>query len=258
MNDLIDKVAIVTGGGGGLGEAISHRLAGNGVKVALAVRSQGNGERVAQAIRSAGGNAIAIECDVSNISNVDALLRRVLQRFHRVDILINNAGSIDPIASIDQSDTVAWRKSIDVNLLGAYLCARQVLPEMLRVGAGTIISLSSGAAHKPIKGWSAYCAAKAGLAMLTQSIALEYGPSGIRAIGFAPGVVDTPMQAKIRASGSNPHSHLPRENLTDPDGPAAAIVWLCGPGGVFWHGREVDVRDPEFVRAMEAMQPGGL
>jgi NAD(P)-dependent dehydrogenase (short-subunit alcohol dehydrogenase family) len=128
--------------------------------------------------------------------------------------------------------------------------ARAVLPDMLAARRGRIINLSSGAALRPLEGWSAYCAAKAGLAMLTRSLALEYGEAGIRAFGFAPGVVDTDMQAEIRASGINPVSRLPRESLADPSLPARAITFLCTPDADAFSGGEVDIRDPAFRAAM--------
>src|SRR5690606_15700892 len=108
---------------------------------------------------------------------------------------------------------------------------------------GTIVNLSSGAAHRPMEGWSAYCAGKAGLAMVTQSLALEYGARGIRAFGFAPGVVDTDMQGEIRASGINPVSKLPRENLARGDDPARAIAYLCSAAAADLAGGELDMRD---------------
>jgi NAD(P)-dependent dehydrogenase (short-subunit alcohol dehydrogenase family) len=100
-----------------------------------------------------------------------------------------------------------------------------------------------------MEGWSAYCAGKAGLAMLTQCIAKEYGPRGIRAFGFAPGVVDTDMQGAIRASGINPVSQLPRASLAPPDQPGWAIAWLCTPEAAAMAGQEVDIRHDTFRRA---------
>ena len=122
--------------------------------------------------------------------------------------------------------------------------ARAVLPAMAAAGRGRIINLSSGAAHRPLEGWSAYCAAKAGLAMLTRSLQLEYGEYGIRSFGFSPGVVDTGMQAEIRASGINPVSRLPRESLAPADEPATGIVYLCAAASDALAGQEfIDARE---------------
>jgi NAD(P)-dependent dehydrogenase (short-subunit alcohol dehydrogenase family) len=112
-----------------------------------------------------------------------------------------------------------------------------------------VIHLSSGAARNAMEGWSAYCAGKAGLAMLTRSVHLEFGDKGVRVFGFAPGVVDTGMQGSIRASKMNPVSQIPRENLAPADQPAHAIAWLATPEAAPYAGQEVDVRNPEFRAA---------
>jgi NAD(P)-dependent dehydrogenase (short-subunit alcohol dehydrogenase family) len=111
------------------------------------------------------------------------------------------------------------------------------------------VNLSSGAARGPMEGWSAYCAGKAGLAMITRAVHKEFGAQGIRIFGFAPGVVDTDMQAVIRASGINPVSKIPRENLAAPDDAAHGIAWLCTPAADALAGEEVDVRHEDFRRA---------
>jgi NAD(P)-dependent dehydrogenase (short-subunit alcohol dehydrogenase family) len=120
---------------------------------------------------------------------------------------------------------------------------------MLSAGRGTIINVSSGAAHRPLPGWSAYCAAKAGLAMLTRALAAEYGEQGIRVFGFAPGIVDTDMQATIRASGIGPVAKLPREALSNPREPAEAIAFLASSASSALSGQELDIRNPEFRAA---------
>ena len=125
---------------------------------------------------------------------------------------------------------------------------------MLKDGRGTIVNISSGAAHRAMEGWSAYCASKAGLAMLTKSLALEYGPLGIRVFGFAPGIVDTDMQASIRASGIGPLAKLPRNMLASPSEPAAAIAFLCSTGGASFAGQELDIRNADF-RAAAGLKP---
>src|SRR5262249_40165607 len=145
------------------------------------------------------------------------------------DALINNAGVIEPIATVADSDPAAWARNIEINLIGAYNPVRALLPRMIKAGGGTIVNVSSGAAVRPLEGWSAYCAAKAGLAMLTRSIALENASDGIRVFGFQPGTTDTDMQVTIRASGVNMISQIPRANLTPVAHPAAAIVYLCTP-----------------------------
>jgi NAD(P)-dependent dehydrogenase (short-subunit alcohol dehydrogenase family) len=117
---------------------------------------------------------------------------------------------------------------------------------MIEAGGGTIVNVSSGAAIRPLEGWSAYCSAKAGLAMLTQAVMLENTATGIRVFGFQPGTTDTDMQVAIRASGINIVSKIPRENLTPVAHPAAAIVYLCTPEAADLNGQEFSLRDEPF------------
>jgi 3-oxoacyl-[acyl-carrier protein] reductase len=182
----------------------------------------------------------------ARISAVEALVAGTENRFGRVDALINNAGVIEPIASIADSDPMAWARNIEINLTGAYFPIRAVLPRMIKAGGGTIVNVSSGAGIRPLEGWSAYCTGKAGLVMLTRAIMLENPHNGIRVFGFQPGTTDTDMQVTIRASGINMVSRIPRENLTPVAHPAAAIVYLCTPAADDLNGQEFSLRDEAF------------
>ena len=204
--------------------------------------------KVADAITGSGAYACAFSCDVADYGAVEAMIDKTLQRFGKVDILVNNAGVIEPIGVLAQSDPTAWAHNISVNLIGAYNAARVVLPHMLANGGGTVINISSGAAHRPLEGWSAYCCAKAGLAMLTVALTQETAQSGLRVFGLSPGVVDTEMQMKIRASGINRVSQIPRSSLAPVEHPAAAIVYLCTDAADDLVGKEVVLLDPEFRR----------
>lgn len=244
--DLTGKIALITGAGRGIGAATALALARAGASVAVAARRQEDAEGVASAIRSAGGRALPLACDVTRPAAVKRMVAAVVEEWGGIDILVSNAGSIQPIALLADAGEDEWLKAIEVNLVGAFYCLRAVLSSMMARGSGIVVQLSSGAAHKALEGWSAYCASKAGLAMLTRSLHAEYAQHGIRSIGFSPGVVDTGMQAQIRHSGLNPVSKLPREALTSVDEPASAIVFLCGPGGARYAGQEVDIRDAGF------------
>ena len=248
MGSLSKRVALVTGAGRGIGRAIALQLAANGATVGVLARDAGAGAAVRDAIRRKSGESESFQCDVTSHSAVENAVNAVRKLYGKIDILINNAGTIQPIAAISDTRPEDWKSSLSVNLLGAYYCIRSSLPHMVARNSGVIINLSSGAAHKPFEGWSAYCAGKAGLAMLTQAIHLEYATSGIRAIGFAPGVVDTSMQSEIRASRVNPVSQLSRESLASPDKPATAVVWLCSDHATKWGGREVSIKDGDLVR----------
>jgi NAD(P)-dependent dehydrogenase (short-subunit alcohol dehydrogenase family) len=248
MKPLRGKVALVTGASRGIGEAIARRLAADGAAVALTSRREEACAALAAEIAAgAGVEALGAGCDVSDPAQVDALLAQVREAFGRLDILVNNAGVIAPIGPLADADPAAWARNIAINLVGPVLVTRSALP-LLRDARGLIVNISSGAAHRPLEGWSAYCAGKAGLAMVTRSLALELEGTGVAAVGFRPGVVDTEMQVEIRASGINPVSRIPREELTPPEEPAAIVAWLAGGGAEGLSGEEIDLRDPE-VRA---------
>ncbi|MGC2414790.1 MAG: SDR family oxidoreductase, partial [Stellaceae bacterium] len=199
-------------------------------------------------ILARGGHAFGISCDISDYTAAEMMVAETNRRFGTIDILVNNAAVVEPIGLLTDSDPAAWRRNIEINLVGPYNTARAVLPVMLAAGGGTIIDVSSGAAHRPMEGWSAYCAAKAGLAMLTNAIELETSQSGIRVFGLSPGVIDTQMQVKVRASGINRVSRIPRADLAPVEHPAAAIRYLCTSAADDLVGREVSLGDPEFRR----------
>ncbi len=242
--DLTGEVAIITGAGRGIGAAAARTLARYGAKVIVSARRLDDAEAVVATITE--GQAAAIGCDVSRSEDVANLILEAGRLFGVPTILINNAGVVAPIGRLDSLEPEAFAAAIRITLVGAAFAARAVLPAMVEAGGGRIINLSSGAAHRPLEGWSAYCASKAGLAMLTRSIALEYGEAGIKAFGFSPGVVDTGMQAEIRASGLNPVSRLPRESLASVEEPAEGIAFLCTSASNDFAGQEVDIRADIF------------
>jgi NAD(P)-dependent dehydrogenase (short-subunit alcohol dehydrogenase family) len=242
--DLPGHVAI--GAGRGIGAAAAAELARRGAKVVVSSRDGDAARRVAAELVAAGHDAVGIGCDVADSAAVAQLVAETLARFGRIDSLINNAAVIGPVGSIHAVDPAEWAAAIHVNLTGAFQAARAVLPALVAGGGGTIVNVSSGAAHRALEGWSAYCASKAGLAMLTKSIALEYAGAGIRVFGFGPGVVDTGMQAQVRASGIGPVAKIPQSELAPVEFPARAIAYLCGPGTEDLSGQEISIGDPKF------------
>jgi NAD(P)-dependent dehydrogenase (short-subunit alcohol dehydrogenase family) len=251
MQSLVGKVVIVTGASRGIGAAAATALGKAGANLVLTARDASQTETVAQNVTREGGKAAAIACDVSDWTAVQRLVGETQRRFGKIDALINSAGVIEPIAVTAESDPTAWARNIEINLVGAYYAIRAVLPPMLAAGGGTIVNVSSGAAHNPLEGWSAYCSAKAGLAMLTRAVALEHAAQGIRVFGFQPGTTDTDMQVIIRASGINPISRIPRENLTPVAHPAAAIVYLCTSAADDLAGKEFSLRDEAFRQRLD-------
>lgn len=248
MGVLAGRVAIVTGASRGIGRAAAQHLAEAGAAVMLAARDGDAAAEAAHAIAATGAKTAACACDVSDFSATQSLLAACTAQLGAPDILINNAGVIEPIARLAESDPAAWARNIEINLIGAYHAIRAILPGMRASGGGTIVNISSGAAHNPQEGWSSYCAGKAGLFMLTRAVALENQADGIRVFGFAPGTVDTDMQVSIRASGINPISRIPRGDLWPVAHPARAIIYLCTAEADDLAGQELALRDAALRR----------
>jgi 3-oxoacyl-[acyl-carrier protein] reductase len=249
MSALTGQHVLVTGASRGIGAAAAVALAKEGAVLTLVSRDRRRTEEIAGAVAEAGGIADVQLADVANYAVVERAFGDARRRRGPVVALINNAGVIEPICHITESDPSAWARNIEINLIGAYNVIRAILPGMLATGGGRIINLSSGAATNPLEGWGAYCAAKAGLAMLTRMLALEAGDR-VRVFGLSPGTTDTDMQAVIRASGINRISQIPREALTPVEHPARAIVYLCTPEANDLAGTEVALNDPAFRRRL--------
>ena len=246
MSPLKGKVALVTGASRGLGEGAARALSAQGAAVMLMARDGAAVGTVAHSIVAAGGRAEALACDVADYAAIEGAVQMARKRLGGLDILVNNAGIIEPISELATSDPAAWANNIQINLVGAYHVVRAVLGGMLKGGGGTIVNVSSGAAHRPLEGWSAYCAGKAGLAMLTNAIALETGGRGIRVFGFSPGTIDTDMQVKIRASGMNRISRIPRGELSPVEHAVRGLLYLCDSASDDLIGQDVSMRDEAF------------
>ena len=239
------KTVIITGASRGIGESAARIFADRGANVVLTARSADAIERIAGEI---GAGALAVPCDVSRYGDVEAAVSAARQRFGQVDILINNAGAVEPISHLATSDPEAWGHVIDINLKGVYYGMRAVLPEMIAGGGGTILTISSGAAHNPVEAWSHYCASKAGVAMLTRMIDMENRDDGIRAMGLSPGTVATEMQREIKASGINPISKLDWSDHIPPEWPAETLLWMCSGDADEFIGEEISLREDAIRR----------
>lgn len=245
--DMSGKTVVITGASRGIGAAAAHTFAEAGANVALLARS---GEALASLVGEIGDRALALPCDVARFENVQEAVDETVGHFGGVDVLINNAGLIEPIARLADSEPDDWGAVIDVNLKGVYHGMRAVLPDMLKRGGGTVLTISSGAAHGALEGWSHYCASKAAVHMMTKALHKEEAGHGIRAIGLSPGTVATAMQREIKASGVNPVSQLDWSDHIPPDWPAKCLLWLCGPDGDAWLGQEVSLRDEDVRRSV--------
>ncbi|WP_042244690.1 SDR family oxidoreductase [Paracoccus sp. PAMC 22219] len=243
MVDLTGKAVLITGASRGIGAATARVLAEAGAVVGLMARNE---EAVSTLADEIGG--VVLVGDVARAADLERSVTSFCDRTGRLDVLINNAGVIGPIASIADADPDAWGQAIDVNLKGVFHGIRAALPVMRAAGGGTILTVGSGAAHAPQEGWSAYCASKAGALMLTRAVDLEARADGIRAISLSPGTVATDMQAAIRGSGVNPISKLDWSVHIPPEWPARALLWMCGPDADAFLGSEVSLRDEGIRR----------
>ncbi len=243
MHELTGKVAVVTGASRGIGAAAALELARLGVNVVAAARSVDALEDLVAEIRGSGKNAIAVGCDVSNYSDVVAMMELGRKTFGQIDILINNAGVIEPISSLADSDPEGWAHAADINFKGVYYGIRAVLPEMRARGDGLIVNVSSGAATSPLEGWSHYCSSKAAALMLTRAAHLENADAGVRVIGLSPGTVATEMQVLIKASGINPVSQLDPTVHIPPEWVARALAWMCTEDAREFDGNDISLRD---------------
>lgn len=231
----------MTGASRGIGEAAIRRFAAAGANVVLLARSNDDIARIAKDI---GDSALAITCDVSNWSDVDNAIKQAHATFGSVDVLVNNAGTIDPVSRIETADPHAWGKVVDINVKGVFYCLRAAIPLMKGTG-GVIINISSGAATNALEGWSHYCSTKAAVLSLTKCVHKEHEADGIRCVGLSPGTVATDMQRSIADSKINPVSQLDWSAHITPESAAEAILWLCTDAAREFDGGDFSIKTPE-------------
>jgi NAD(P)-dependent dehydrogenase (short-subunit alcohol dehydrogenase family) len=238
--DLKDKVVLITGASRGIGAASARAFANEGAKVALLARTS---TQITELAAEIGDAAIAITCDVASYEDVERAIDETVNAFGPLDVFIGNAGLLDPISHLAEADPEAWGDTIDVNLKGVFNGMRAAMPDMIKRGEGTIITISSGAAHGPVEAWSSYCASKAGAYMLTRCADKEAREHGLRIMGLSPGTVATDMQRDIKASGINPVSQLEWSDHVPPEWPAKTLVWMCSEEADEFMGDDVSLRD---------------
>ena len=243
--DMNGKTVMITGASRGIGAEAARVFAAAGANVALVARSN---DAIAAVAAQIGAKAIALPCDVASYDGVASAVETTVQTFGSLDVLINNAGVIEPISHLSEADPQEWTQVIDVNLNGVFYGMRAALPVMKSNGGGSILTISSGAAHHPIEAWSHYCASKAAVNMLTRCVHLEEAEHGIRAIGLSPGTVATQMQREIKASGINPVSQLNWEDHIPADWPARCLLWMCSSAADRFLGDEISLRDDAIRR----------
>lgn len=238
---LDGKIALVTGARGGLGAAIAVALAELGATLIVTGRKAGDCAATADRIVGAGGVASDLQLDVADLKSIPERVAAAAALYGPIDILVNNAATIGPQALLGELDAVAFDDAMRINVSGPTALVAALWPSM-RGRGGRIVNIVSGASNRAISGWAAYCASKAALMMLTKSIELEGAADGIRGFGLAPGLVDTDMQASIRAVKINDIGHVPRENLLPPHTPARLVAWLASGDADDLAGQFLDIR----------------
>ena len=240
------RVAIVTGGGSGIGLAISERLVADGNAVAIFDRDGASAEAAADKITASGGTAIGVTVDVTDRAGIDQGVAEVRQRLGRPTVLVNSAGmdGFDPFLKISAEK---WARILAVNLTGTFDCCQAVVPDMIEEGWGRIVNISSSSAQSGQPLMTHYVAAKAGVIGFTKALALELGPQGITVNTIPPGFIDTPMlrgsEAKGRlGKGVEHHASLtPVRRVGKPEDIAAACSFLVADEAGYITGQVIGV-----------------
>jgi NAD(P)-dependent dehydrogenase (short-subunit alcohol dehydrogenase family) len=224
-----DKVALITGGTAGIGQAAAVAFARQGAHVVVCGRREAEGERTIELIRAAGGDGLFVQADVSDEPAVQRLIQTIVERHGRLDYAFNNAGFGGIPGPMVESSRETWDQVISVNLTGTWLCMKFELQQMLRQGYGAIVNMASVAGVWGTPGIAAYTAAKHGIVGLTKAAALEYAALGIRINVVAPGGIYTEMVSQTLPPEVVQHfgNFHPVKRLGQPDEVANMVVWLC-------------------------------
>jgi len=231
------KVALVTGGSSGIGRATAQIFAREGAKVVVADVNVEGSEETVGLIRAAGGEAVFLKTDVAQATEVEAMVKKAVETYGRLDCAFNNAGIEGALQPTIEYDVTVWDRVLSINLRGVWLCMKTEIRQMLSQGGGAIVNTASAAGLVAVPGMSAYVAAKHGVVGLTKTAALEYAKAGIRVNAVCPGGVDTPMVQRVFSN--NPQfaeaaaSAEPVGRLAQPAEIGEAVVWLCSDAASF-------------------------
>lgn len=242
---LDDKVALITGGSSGIGEAAARLFAAEGAKVIIADVNAKGSEQTVQTIRDAGGQAHFVQTDIAQAADVEALVGRIVALHGRLDCAYNNAGILGEIVSFVDSDEATWDNTIRTNLKGTYLCMKYEISQMLKQGGGAIVNTTASAAIKGSPHRSAYAASKAGIISISKSAAMEYAEYGLRINVICPSHTRTPMlktffelRPELEASFI---AQAPMGRIAAPEEVAEGALWLCSDASSFVTGHVLAV-----------------
>lgn len=234
---MAGKVALVTGGGSGIGRATAVAFAHAGARVVVADVDRAGGEETVRRIIGAGGAARFVQTDVTQAAQVEALVHQTIGAYQRLDYACNNAGIAGLDAGLADHPEAAWDHILAVNLKGVWLCMKYEIPAMLRQGGGTIVNIASVAGLVGGSGTAAYTASKYGVIGLTKAAALEWAPRGIRVNAVCPGFIRTPMLERFLGADPAMEGPLtalePMGRMGTPEEVAQAVVWLCSDAASF-------------------------
>ncbi|MCY4415534.1 MAG: SDR family NAD(P)-dependent oxidoreductase [Chloroflexi bacterium] len=259
---LDGQIAVITGAGRGIGRAIALAYAREGAKLALAARNETELQETVAAALGLGAESIAVPTDVTSQDATEQLAQKVVERFGRIDVLVNNAGSSGPIGPLEGNDVADWVNTITVNLTGTFLVCRAVIPVMLEQSAGRIINLSGAGATNAWSNMSAYCSSKAAVVRLTEVLAQELEGKGITVNALGPGSVHTSMWDRMTEQAADAGADFIHElGLRVTSGGGASIdecaelaVWLASGESGALTGRLISAATDDF-RAMPPRIP---
>ena len=231
MGRVEGKVAIVTGAGSGIGRASAMLLAKEGAKTVVVDRNAEAGEETVRMIREAGGEAIFVKADVSEAEDIKKMVKTAVSTYGKLNILFNNAGLIAEVAPTAEATEEKFDETIATNLKGAFMGMKYAIPEMLRIGGGSIINIASIAGTKGVTNAPAYAASKGGVLALSRATAIEYATQNIRVNCVSPGTISTPAMAALMKDDPeikrNYEEAVPQGRLGRPDEVAQVVLFLA-------------------------------